>query len=197
MTYNILDPAHDVRQLDVIRDVISLGRQMGFSRSRIVDADNHDRVIAISTGSGVTLGDVPPGFYPVENPINDVADSADLPALRDVFGVLKAPDGSLYIEKVTPEIASPHSALHQVPINLALETAATDEIERVTGSDHFQIESYTALMVKPGYIGPFVATATVLGSGGTRVGVEATMIDQGNRNRIIATASAAFRRVET
>jgi acyl-coenzyme A thioesterase PaaI-like protein len=196
MTYDILDPAYDVKQLDVIRDVISLGRQMGFSRSRIVDANDHERVIAISTGSGVTLGDVPPGFYLVDNPVNDVADSPDLPALRDVFGVLQTPDGSLQIEKVTPALASPHSALHQGPINIALEAAAMDELERVTGTVDFQIEGYTVLMVKPGYIGPFVATATVLRANGSRVGVEATLTDQGNRDRVIASASAAFRRVE-
>ena len=35
-------------------------------------------------------------------------------------------------------------------------------------------------MVKPGYVGPFRARATVVGGGGRRVGVEATMTDQGN-----------------
>jgi acyl-coenzyme A thioesterase PaaI-like protein len=195
MTYEVLDPGHDVKRLFVIRDVISFGRQMGFSRARVVDADDHSRVIAITTGSGASLGDVPPGFYAVDNPVNDVADSPDLPPLRDVFGVLKTPSGALHIEKVTPEIASPHSALHQGAINVALEAAAMDELLAVTGSADFQLEGYTVLMVKPGYIGPFVATATVVNSTGTRIGVEATLTDEGNRNRIIATATAAFRRV--
>jgi hypothetical protein len=195
MTYEILDPGHDVTQLEAIRDVISLGRQMGFSRSRVVDANDPGRVIAITTGSGVSLGDVPPGFEPVDNPVNDVADSPDLPPLRDVFGIVDTGDGSVQIEKVTPEIASPHSALHQGPINIALEAASMDELERVTGTVDFQVESWTVLMVKPGYIGPFVATATVVGAQGARIGVESTLIDQGNRARTIASATAAFRRV--
>ena len=33
MTYNVLDPAYDVRQVEVLRNVISIGRTMGFSRS--------------------------------------------------------------------------------------------------------------------------------------------------------------------
>ena len=196
MTYDILDPAYDVKQLDVIRDVISVGRQMGYSRSRIVDAADHDRIIAISTGSGASLGDVPPGFYPVDNPINDVADSPTLPPLADVFGIVETPDHTRVIEKVTPMIASPHSALHQGPINFALEAAAMDEFERVLGTTDLQVEHYTVLMVKPGYIGPFVATATIVNPAGPRYGVEATLIDEGNNNRIIATASAAFRKVE-
>ncbi|MFI5041658.1 MAG: hypothetical protein ACHQNA_07395 [Acidimicrobiales bacterium] len=196
MSYDILDPAHDVERIEVLRSVISIGRQMGFSRARIVDADDHDRVIAISSGSGVSLGDVPPGFEPPENPVTELEDSPDLPRLRDVFGVKPGRDGALEIEKVTPALSSPHSALHLGPINIALEAAAMDELQRVTGSVDFQVEQWTVMMVKPGYAGPFVATATVVGAGGPRVGVEATMTDQGAGGRIIATTSAAFRRVE-
>jgi hypothetical protein len=175
--------------------VISVGRTMGFSRSRVVDADNHDRVIAISTGSGANLGDVPPGFFPVDNPVNDAPDSADLPPLRDVFGIVARPDGSLVIEKVVPEFASPHSALHQGPINFALEAAAMDELERVLGTKDVQIEGYSVTFAKPGYTGPFVATAVVVSPRGPRYGVEMTMRDEGAGNRIMATASAAFSRV--
>jgi hypothetical protein len=193
MSYDILDTAHGVKHVEVLREVISIGRQMGFSRSRIVDADDHDRVIAISTGSGVSL---------VDNPVTVLEDSPNLPALRDVFGVVNGPDGALQIEKVTPASSSPHSALHLGPINIALEAAITDELKRVTGSDAFQVEHWSVLMVKPGYNGPFIATAKVVGNVGkvnstssSRVGVEATMIDAGNGDRIIATVSASFRRV--
>src|SRR6185437_4150026 len=52
MHYDILDPGYDVRRLEVVRDVISVGRTMGYSRSRVVDSDNPSRVIAICSGSG-------------------------------------------------------------------------------------------------------------------------------------------------
>lgn len=195
MTYDVLDPARDVRRLEVLRDVISVGRQMGFSRSRIVDADHPERVIAISTGSGVSLGDVPPGFEPVENPVNDAPDSQDLPPLRDVFGVVTTPDGTLEIEKVTPALSSPHAALHLGPINIALEAACVDTLTRDTGTPDWQVESWTVLMVKPGYAGPFRATATLVNAEGDRIGVEASMRDAGNGDRVIASVSAVFRRV--
>jgi acyl-coenzyme A thioesterase PaaI-like protein len=194
MTYEILDPGHDVRRLEAIRDVISVGRTMGYSRSRIVDADDHSRIIAISTGSGASLGGVPPGFYTVDNPVNTAPDSPDLPPLRDVFGVVPRADGALVIEKVTPQIASPHSALHQGPINIALEAAANDELQRVLGEVDLQIEGYSVTFVKPGYKGPFVSRAVVVNPAGPRYGVEMTMTDEGHDGRIIATASAAFRR---
>jgi acyl-coenzyme A thioesterase PaaI-like protein len=117
-----------------------------------------------------------------------------------VFGIKRAADSTLQIEKVTPALASPHSALHQGPINVALESAAIDELQRAFGSVDFQVEGYTVMMVKPGYVGPFVATAKVVNpkrapAPGTRVAVESTLIDAGAKNRTIATASAAFRRV--
>lgn len=196
MAYDVLDAAHDVQRVEVLREVVSIGRQMGFSRARIVDADDHERVIAITSGSGVSLGDVPPGFYLVDNPVTQLDDSPDLPRLRDVFGVLDGPDGTVEIPKVTPALSSPHSALHLGPINVALEAAAIDELERVTGTADFQVETWHVMFVKPGYLGPFRARATVVGAGGSRVGVEATMVDAGAGGRVIATVNASFRRVE-
>lgn len=195
MTYDILDPAYDVGSLEVIREVISVGRGMGFSRARVVDGADHTRVIAISTGSGVSLGDVPPGFYPVDNPVDNLVDSTELRPLREVFGISRRGDGAVLIDKVTPMIASPHSALHQGAVNIALEAAMTDEFERVLQTADLQVDHYTVMFVKPGYVGPFVATATVVGPEGPRIGVEATMVDEGRGGRVIATASAAFHRV--
>src|SRR5690625_243317 len=192
MTYDILDPGYDVQRLEVLRDVISVGRSMGFSRSRVVDATDQRRVIAISTGSGVSLGDVPPGFYPIDNPVDELVDSADLPPLREVFGIVRRGDGAVQIDKVTPKIASPHAALHQGAINIAMEAAMADEFERVMPAARLQVEHYTVMFVKPGYLGPFVATAALVGLQGARIGVEATMVDEGSGDRLIATASATF-----
>ena len=195
MTYDILDPANDVRRVEVLREVIHIGRAMGFTRSRVVDADNPDRVIALSTGTGVSLGDVPPGFQPVANPLFDLVDSPNLPLLRDVFGVHSASDRSVSIASVTPELASPHGALHIGPINIALESAVTDQLAATFGHADFQVEHWTVTMVKPGITGPFRATAVILAGAGRRVGVQATMTDEGRAGRVIATVSASYSRV--
>ncbi|GAD48800.1 hypothetical protein NT2_04_02120 [Caenibius tardaugens NBRC 16725] len=195
MSYQIVDPAHDVTRLLVQRDVIHVGRQMGFSRSRIVDYHNHDRIIAVACGSGVSLGDVPPGFEPVDNPLDAVVDAPDMPSLRDAFGITADPGGGLAIAGVTPEIATPHATLHLGPIAIALEGAAMDAAACVAGGDAFQAESGTVLMVKPGTVGPFVATAAVVNPQGTRIAVEAQLADQGMAGRIVATASFVFHRL--
>jgi hypothetical protein len=192
MSYDVLDPARDVRRVEVLREVLSIGRQMGFTRSRIVDADHPSRVIALSSGSGVSLGDVPPGFAPVENPVVELADSPDLPPLTQVFGIERAADGSRRIAKVTPALASPHAALHLGPINIALEAAAMDALEGATGRRDLQVRHWSVLMIKPGFVGPFVARAKVVPGRGGILGVEAAMRDEGAKGRVMATASAVF-----
>jgi hypothetical protein len=193
MTYSVIDPAHDVRRLEVIREILGVGRQMGFSRSLVVDADEPERVIAISTGSGFDLGVVPEGFEPIENPVHRFEDDADLPPLRDVFGVHRDVDGTLLIDQVTPELGAPNRALHQGPINILMEAAAIDGLERSRGTVDFQVEHWTVQFIKPGDVGPFRATASVhAGRAGGRCGVDVTLVDEGRQGRIVASVSALF-----
>ncbi len=77
----ILDDARDVSRIEVVPEVLKQGQRMGFSRSLIVDADNRDRVIALTAGQGVSIGEVPPGFEKMEEEKIVVEDSPDLPPL--------------------------------------------------------------------------------------------------------------------
>jgi acyl-coenzyme A thioesterase PaaI-like protein len=196
MSYEILDPARDVRQVNVLRDVISLGRTMGFSRSRIVDADDPERLIAVSSGTGVSLGSVPDDFEEVENPPIPVVDSPDLPPLHVVFGAAKGVDGAWRLPELRPELSSPHAALHLGPINIVLETAAMERAAQSSGTDALQVESWTVMMVRPGLDGPFRAEARVLSDRSERLPVQLTLHDEGRGDRVIATAVAVFRLVE-
>ncbi len=57
----VLDPGRDVRRFEVVSEVLKQGRQMAYSRSRIVDADEPDRVLALTQGQGVSIGTPPVG----------------------------------------------------------------------------------------------------------------------------------------
>lgn len=195
MSYEILDPARDVRQVDVLRDVIHLGRTMGFSRSMIVDAADHERVIAVSSGTGVSLGAVPDDYHQVDNPPIPVVDSVDMPPLWRAFGATRSDDGRWRLPVLIPELSSPHAALHLGPINIVLETAANDEVARRTGTADLQVESWTVMMVRPGVVGPFRAEAEVVSVRSERVPVRLTLHDEGRDDRVIATAVAIFRRL--
>jgi hypothetical protein len=189
----ILDDAKGVTQVDGIQETIRLGRTTGFSRSRIVDSNNPDRLIAISEGMCVSLGGTPPGFEPVDNPMIEVVDSPDLPRLHQVFGATRRDDGAWTLPVLTGEMASPDAALHLGPIQIVLETAATELAEQRVGTNALQIEDWHVMYVARGKVGPFrVSGRADLGRLG-RVGVQLTLHDEGNDDRVVTSASGSFR----
>jgi hypothetical protein len=189
----ILDDAKDVSQVDGIQTTIRLGRTTGFSRSRIVDSNNPDRLIAISEGICVSLGGTPPGFEAVENPMIEIVDSPDLPPLHRVFGARRREDGHWILPELAGEMASPDAALHLGPIQIVLETAANELASDRAGTDALQIESWDVMYVARGKTGPFrVDAEAVLGSE-RRVGVQLTLHDEGNGDRAVTAAQGSYR----
>ena len=87
VTYGLqnLDEARDVTEIRVSRSTVRRGAKMGFSRSLITNAEDSSRVIAVTTGVGVSVGDAPSSFQPVDVP-PQMPDTADLPPLHVVFG---------------------------------------------------------------------------------------------------------------
>ena len=188
----ILDPAHDVQRIEVCSATLKLGRQMGFSRSKIVDADNPDRVIAFTEGQGASIGDVPEGLQKMpEKPLN-IVDSPDLPPLWKVFGASRRPDGHWSLPELAVELASPDAALHIGPQHVVLETAAMDAAAERAGTDRLQIRSWHVMFLARGKVGPFrVDTEAAAGADG-QVGVRMLMIDEGNAGRAVTSGSAVF-----
>ncbi len=64
----IIDDAIDVTQIRVDRSTVAQGKRLGFSRSEVVDASQPSRVIAITMGIGVSLGDAHPASAPLTYP---------------------------------------------------------------------------------------------------------------------------------
>jgi len=192
---HILDEGRGVTQVDGIQETVRRGRTMGFSRSRIVDSANPGRVIAISEGTCVSLGNAPPGFEPVENPPLPIVDSPDLPPLHQVFGARRREAGVWVLPALTADMASPDAALHLGPIQIVLEAAATELAEACAGTDALQIESWHVMYTARGKAGPFRAEGRAMASERGRVGCFLELRDEGNGDRVVASASGAFRRV--
>ena len=89
----ILDPGRDVKRIEISTEVLKQGRQMAYSRSTIVDADNPSRVLAFTEGQGVSIGVPPEGLQKMEHVPIEIVDSPDLPPLWQVFGGACRPDG--------------------------------------------------------------------------------------------------------
>jgi hypothetical protein len=190
----LLDDARDVREIEIRPETLHIGRRMGFSRSTIVDADDPSRVLALSEGMGISLGDPPPGFQPLENPPIEIPDEDTLPPLHLAYGADRTGDGVWELRELSEDIASPDAALHLGPIHVVLEAAANDFATTAGGGD-VQVESWHVMFVARGKVGPFrVSGDTVVN--GDRIGCQVVLRDVGNGDRTVTTASAVFRRVE-
>jgi hypothetical protein len=197
----ILDDARDVDRIEVVdENPLKQGRTTAFSRATIVDADNHQRVIALVQSQGVSIGEVPAGLQKFDDdPVMHIPDSPDLPPLWKVFGVERRDDGHWIIPELNSELASPDAALHLGPQHVLLETAAIELSSAVAGTDLLQVESSHVMYLARGKVGPFrVDGAAIPGSEGSgRVGVRLTMHDEGNGNRAVTAASLVFRPADT
>jgi hypothetical protein len=195
----ILDDGRGVRRVEVV-DTVGLrsGRRMGFGRATIVDADDHDRAIALIESQGVSIGDVPAGLQRFEDePVMHIEDSPELPPLWQVFGASRRPDGHWSLPELRAELASPDAALHLGPQHILIETAASELAAAAAGTDQLQAESAHVMFLARGKAGPFRAEGTVRrsGDGSGRIGVQVALHDEGNDDRRITAASTVFRPV--
>jgi hypothetical protein len=189
----VLDPGRDVRRIEVRTEVLKRGRQMSYSRSRIVDADEPGRVLALTEGQGIAIGTPPAGLQKMPVDPIVVEDSPDLPPLWQVFGASRRDDGRWALPELVDEIASPDAALHIGPQFVVLETAAADLAAAAVGSDQLQRASSHVMFLARGKVGPFrVEGEAVPGAGGT-LGARVVLHDEGADDRAISVGSYQFR----
>ena len=191
----VLDPGRDVRRIAVVSEVLKQGRQMGYSRSRIVDADEPGRVLALTQGQGVSIGTPPAGLDKMQVDPIVVEDGPDLPPLWQVFGATRRPDGHWALPVLSSEVASPDAALHLGPQFVLLETAAFDRAAEAHALERDRLEALSShvMFLARGKVGPFRADAEpVVGSDGV-VAVRIVLHDEGDGDRAVTAASYQFR----
>ncbi|WNG85261.1 hypothetical protein C6A87_014905 [Mycobacterium sp. ITM-2016-00317] len=190
----VLDPGVGVGRIEIVSEELKRGRQMGYSRSKIVDADDPGRVLALTEGQGISIGTPPVGLQKMEaNPL-EVADSPDLPPLWEVFGARLRTDGRWALPELSADVASPDAALHIGPQFVVLETAAIHRATELAGTTRLHGVASHVMFVARGKTGPFrVETEPLPGAGG-RIAVRATMYDEGAADRLITVGSYLFDR---
>jgi hypothetical protein len=192
----ILDPGRDVQRIEVVSgEVLKRGRQMGYSRSKIVDADNPSRVLALTEGQGISLGTPPAGLGKMEVEPIEVVDSPDLPPLWRVFGGERRDDGHWALGELVVELASPDAALHIGPQFVILETAALDAAAGVAGTAQLQGVSSHTMFLARGKVGPFRAETDAMAGVDDTVAVRVVLHDEGLGDRAITAGSYLFRAV--
>jgi hypothetical protein len=189
----ILDPGRDVRRIEMVSEELKRGRQMGYSRSKIVDADQPNRVLALTQGQGISIGVPPQGLERMAaNPLQ-VLDSPDLPPLWQVFGGHRRDDGHWALGELAAEVASPDAALHIGPQFVILETAANDRAAEVAGTDRLQGVSSHVMFVARAKVGPFRVEAEPLAGADGVIAVRAVLHDEGLDDRVTTVGSYLLR----
>jgi hypothetical protein len=192
----IVDPGRDVARFEVVSEELKRGRQMGYSRAKIVDADQPARVLALIEGQGVSIGTPPGGLERMEaNPL-EVVDSPDLPPLWQVFGGHRRSDGHWALAELAEDTASPDAALHIGPQFVILETAAIDAAAGIAGTERIQGVSVHVMFLARGKVGPFRVEAEPMAGADGTVAVRVIMYDEGNDDRMTTAGSYLFRRDE-
>jgi len=189
----ILDGAADVKRIEIVdSEVLHAGSRMGYSRSRIVDADNPERVIALTEGQGVKIGTPPGGLAKMDEDKLEVIDGPDLPPLWQAFGACLRDDGHWGMPELTAELASPDAALHIGPQHVLLETAAISHAATVAGTDRLQMRSWHVMFLCRAKAGPFRVDGEAVRGAGATVAARVTLHDEGNGDRMVTSASAVF-----
>ncbi|MFZ0835015.1 MAG: hypothetical protein WAM92_18450 [Mycobacterium sp.] len=189
----ILDPGRDVHRIEIVSEELKRGRQMGYSRSKIVDADRPDRVLALTQGQGISIGTPPEGLQKMAVDPIGLTDSPDLPPLWQAFGGRRRADGRWTLPELADEVASPDAALHIGPQFVILETAALDAAASVAGTDQLQGVSSHVMFVARGKVGPFRVDGEPLRGADGAVAVRVVMHDEGADDRVSTVGSYLFR----
>jgi hypothetical protein len=183
-----------VARIEVVEsEVLRLGARMGYSRSKIVDADDHDRVIAFTEGQGVRIGTPPEGLEKMPEDKLEIVDSPDLPPLWQAFGASRRGDGHWVLPELSVELASPDAALHIGPQHVVLETAAVDLAAALVGTDRLQMQAWHVMFLARGKVGPFRVDGEAVRGADDKVGVRMTLHDEGTGDRPVTSASAVLR----
>ncbi|ORW08952.1 hypothetical protein [Mycobacterium kyorinense] len=191
----VLDPGFDVTRFEVVTEDLKRGRQMAYSRSRIIDADRRDRVLAITEGQGVSIGVPPPGLQRMLVDPIEVSDSPDLPPLWQVFGGTRRADGAWTLPELSVEVASPDAALHVGPQFVILEAAAIDRAARRAGTERLQGISSHVMFLARGKHGPFRFESEAIEGVDGIVAVRTLGYDDGADGKLITAATHVFRSV--
>jgi hypothetical protein len=189
----ILDAGRDVRRIDIVSEELKRGRQMGYSRSKIVDADQPDRVLALTEGQGISIGTPPEGLQKMEVEPIEVTDSPDLPPLWRVFGGHRRADGHWALPELADAVASPDAALHIGPQFVILERAALDVAAAAVGTSALQGVSSHVMFMARGKVGPFRVEGEPLTGADGAVAVRVVMHDEGADDRVTTVGSYLFR----
>ena len=184
----IFGPTPDVRELRIHGRVLREGRSQMFTESRLVDAAEPDRLIALAGTHWAVSGPNPD--YSYVDPRPGEPESPDLPPLYQVYGATLRDAGTLEIPQLPPELG--RDGLHQGPIQVVCEAAAMIAATRELATELIWIEHLGVSIVARGLHPPFATSTELLRTDGEGTTVRTELRD--GRKQLCSVSLCRFRR---
>ncbi|WP_322750314.1 MULTISPECIES: hypothetical protein [unclassified Frankia] len=179
----VIDPSSDVDEVHLVGHVTCETRSQIFTEVRMHDGANPERAIGFGTANWSVIAPTPAGFtYP--EPGTGIEGLDVVPPLYEAYTGRRRDDGRLEIPSLTPKIGT--DRLHHGPMLVVCEAAAIQAAAEHLGTDALAVEHLGLTIVRPGRVGPFVASPVFIGVAGRAVAVRVELHDDGNGGRLFA-----------
>jgi acyl-coenzyme A thioesterase PaaI-like protein len=198
MTVHVRDGGDGVTTVRAEGEIVRPGSQRAVARGHVVDANDPSRLLAFAhigywmiqprseymPGGSATRATTPDGAprVPPDQPI------------LDAMGMhVDAARGTCELDAVHGGVAAPEGRLHGGAHQLMHEAAALAAATTATRTDRVRIEDFSIRFLAPAFVGPFVATATLLSRPADDVLCQVELVDRGADERIRSLSTMRIR----
>jgi uncharacterized protein (TIGR00369 family) len=168
--------------------VLRVGRKAVVTQVQIRDAGDGERLVADGVlTSAILEPDGGPPHFPRPMALQPPPRTAAAIPVLDFFGIRPHGDVAVALD-ITPRVRNPWGILHGGATAVLVDAAAAHVV-----ADGATTTDVVVHFLRPGRVGPAVATATALGTRADGVLVRVEVVDAGADDRVMAVAVATVR----
>jgi acyl-coenzyme A thioesterase PaaI-like protein len=201
MTVHVRDGGESVTSARAEGEIVRPGSQRAVARGRVFDADDASRLLAFAH-IGYWMIEPRAEYMPggsgarARAPGSDNAPRRENPdeSILDAMGMhVDAGHGVCELDAVHGGVAAPEGRLHGGAHQLMHEAAALAAATTATGMDTVRVEDFSIRFLAPAFVGPFVASATMLSRPADDVLCQVELVDRGADERIRSLSTLRIR----
>jgi acyl-coenzyme A thioesterase PaaI-like protein len=198
MTVHVLDGGDGVTSARAEGDIVRRASQRAVARGRVVDADDPSRLLAFAH-IGYWMIQPRSEYMPGGSGTRVTADEGEArvppdESILDAMGMrVRADDGVCELDAVHEGVAAPEGRLHGGAHQVMHEAAGLAAATTAGGTDRVRVEDFSIRFLAPAFVGPFVATASVLSRDPAGVLCQVELVDHGADERIRSLSTMRIR----
>ena len=198
MTVHVLDGGDGVTSARAEGEIVRPGSRRAVARGQVVDADDPSRLLAFAH-IGYWMIQPRDEYMPGGSGTRVTADEgaarvAPDESILDAMGMrVRADEGVCEIDAVHEGVAAPEGRLHGGAHQLMHEAAGLAAATTAAGTDRVRVEDFSIRFLAPAFVGPFVATASVLSRTAAGVLCQVELVDHGADERIRSLSTMRIR----